>query len=72
MMACARLLADIDRRIAHNSTQVNMGADKVEVVSEQYHALLAAFSMLRGVGLDTISNVSNHLVAQDIFLAHSF
>ena len=66
-MACARLTADIDRRIAHISTQVNMGADKVEVVSEQYQALLTSFSVLRGVDLDTISNVSSHLVAQDMF-----
>ena len=66
-MACARLLVDVDRRIAHISTQVAMGADKDEVVSEQYHALLAVFPMLHGVGLDAISRISSHLVAQDVF-----
>ena len=40
---------------------------KDEVVTEQYHALLAAVSMLRGVGLEDISRVSNHLVAQEVF-----
>ena len=37
------------------------------VVSEQYQTLLTSFSMLRGVDLDTISNVSKHLVAQYVF-----
>ena len=65
-MAWARLTADIDRRIAHISTHVNMGADKVVVVSEQCQALLTSCSMLRGVELDPISNVSSQLVAQDM------
>ena len=65
-MACARVLVDIDRRIAHISAQVAMGADKDEVVDEQYHALLGVFPMLHGVDLDAISRVSNHLVAQDL------
>ena len=42
-MTCARLLADIDHRMVHITTQVAMGADKEEVVTEQYHALLAGF-----------------------------
>ena len=62
-MACARLLVDIDSRIAHISTQVSMGSNKIELVDEQYHQLLATFPMLHGVDLDAISRVSNHLVA---------
>ena len=66
-MACAKLLADIDQRVGHISAQVALGANKEEVVSEQYQALLTVFSMLHGVELDTISRVSNRLVAQDVF-----
>ena len=66
-MACARLLVDIDSRIAHISTQVSMGANQIELVDEQYHQLLATFSMLHGVDLDAISRVGNHLVAQNVF-----
>ena len=66
-MACGRLLLDIDHRMVHIVSQVSLGADKDEVVTEQYHALLAAVSMLRGVGLEDISRVSNHLVAQGVF-----
>ncbi len=66
-MACAKLLADIDQRVGHISAQVALGANKEEVVSEQHQALLTVFSMLHGVELDTISRVSNHLVAQNVF-----
>ncbi len=67
VMACEQLVADIDQRVAHISSQVALGANKDEVVSEQYQALLAVLSMLHGVELDTISRVSNRLVAQDVF-----
>ena len=70
MADCARLLIDIDRRIAHISTQVDMGAERDEVVTEQYNALLSTFSMLRSVELETITRISTHLVAADVFARH--
>ena len=70
MADCARLLIDIDRRIAHISTQVDMGAERDEVVTEQYKALLPTLSMLRNVELETITRISTHLVAAGVFARH--
>ena len=67
VMACEQLIADIDQRVAHITAQVALGADREEVIAEQYQALLAVLSMLHRVDLDTVSRVSKHLVAVDTF-----
>jgi len=61
-MAYARVLVDIDSRIQYIATQASMGANKTELVDEQYRQLLTGFSMLRDVDLDGVSGISNHLI----------
>ena len=67
MMICAEIVAEIDQRVRHIAAQVKLGANKEVVVSEQYQALLATFATLRGVQLETISRVSDHLATREVF-----
>jgi hypothetical protein len=71
-MAYARVLVDIDSRIEYIATQESMGANKTELVDEQYRQLLATFSMLRGVDLDAVSGISSHLIKQEVFTSDQF
>ena len=54
---------DTDSRVAHISTQVDMGASREEVVGEQFKALLSAFSQASHIELDVTTKVSQHLQA---------
>ena len=54
-------------RIEYIGTQASMGANKTELVDEQYRQLLTGFSMLRDVDLDGVSGISNHLIKQKVF-----
>ena len=66
-MACARVTLDIDQRIDHIASQVNMGANQADVVAEQYQQLLSSFSVLCVNDLSEISRISQHLIDADVF-----
>ena len=61
---------DIDSRVAHINTQVDMGASREEVVGEQYNALLNAFSQANGIELDVTTKVSQHLQGTGMWNRH--
>ena len=68
MAELGRIVTDIDRRVEYISVQAGiMGADRTELVAEQYKALLSAFPMLRSVDMDMINRICKHLVAKEVF-----
>ena len=63
-----RMVADIDSRVDYIAVQAGtMGADRTDLVTEQYTALLSSFSMLRNVNMNMISRICEHLAAKDVF-----
>ena len=66
-MACARVTLDIDQRIDHIASQVNMGASRTDVDAEQYQQLLCSCSALCDVDLNGINRISQHLVSTEVF-----
>ena len=67
MADCARFLANIDRRIAYISAQVELGADHDEVVTEQHKAPLLECSQLRCVDVAMTTRIINHVLAHGVF-----
>ena len=68
MADCARLLADIDRRIAHIHSQIDVGAPRVDVIAEQHKALLREMSQLRCVDVAMTTRISKHVLKySDVF-----
>ena len=68
MAELERIVTDIDRRVDYISVQANMmGADRNELIAEQYKTLLSSFSMLRSVNMNMISRICEHLAAKDVF-----
>ena len=62
------IVADIDSRVEYISVQVDsMGADRTDLVTEQYTALLSSFSMLRNVNMNMINRICGHLATKDVF-----
>ena len=62
------IVADIDSRVEYISVQVDsMGADRTDLVTEQYTALLSSFSMFRNVNMNMINRICEHLAAKDVF-----
>ena len=67
MADCVRLLTDIDRRIAHIRSQIDLGADRDDVIAEQHKALLRAFSQLRCVDVAMTTRISKHVLTYGVF-----
>ena len=67
MAECARLLADIDSRIAHIHSQVDLGAPRDDVIAEQHKALLLEFSQLRCVDVAMTTRISKHVLTYGVF-----
>ena len=68
MVELERIVTDIDRRVDYISVQAGMmGADRNELVAEQYKTLLSSYSMLRTVNMNMISRICEHLHATDVF-----
>ena len=61
------IAADIDTRIEHINGAVACGAKREDVVSEQFTALLNAFSRAHGLDLACITRVSEHLRASEMW-----
>ena len=70
MADCTRIIADIDGRINHIKTQVDMGANVDEVVTEQYKALLQEFSQLPNVDVGMSNRISKHLLRYSDLFTH--
>ena len=68
MAELERIVTDINRRVDYISVQANMmGADRNELIAEQYKTLLSSFSMLRSVNMNMINRICQHLAATDVF-----
>ena len=70
MTDCTRIMADIDGWINHIKTQVDMGANVDEVVTEQYKALLQEFSQLPNVDVGMSNRISKHLLRYSDLFSH--
>ena len=66
------LIAYIDERVEHIYAQVRLGANLEEAAAEQSKALLTYLSKLKHIDLTTITKVSNHLQAQDVWSRSQF
>ena len=67
MADCARLLTDIDSRIAHIHSQIDSGAPRDDVIAEQHKALLLECSQLRCVDVAMTTRISKHVLTYGVF-----
>ena len=60
-MSKETLIAEVDLIVGHVETQVQLGTNKDVVTAEQADLLLDTFSKLKGIKLDTVNAVSDHI-----------
>ena len=60
-MSKEKLIAEVDSIVGNIETQVQLGTDKDEVTAEQANVLLHTLSKLKGIKLDTVNAVSDHI-----------
>ena len=60
-MSKETLIAEVDLIVGHIETQVQLGTNKDVVTAEQADLLLDTFSKLKGITLDTVNAVSDHI-----------
>ena len=61
------LFADIDGRATNIEQSVRMGCNRAEITHSQHKELLQLWSKLRGVSLDTVNQLMDHIIKKNVW-----